>query len=96
MGFFDSYPFQSPLSKRIYLQKDFLEMVPMKSLEFVLLHETGHVVDDRMGSEEFAEKFALKHFSGEYEDYTETWAYTMFHDKTGESLSDVEVGDDLV
>ena len=80
----------------IVLDLNFLKDLPVKSVEHLMLHEVGHKVLFEMSHEEFAERFALKHFSGSREEYHESWSSKMFSFKTGDSLDGVDVGDDLV
>lgn len=80
----------------IILDLDFLKDLPVKSIEHLMLHEIGHKVLFKMNHEEFAERFALKHFSGSIEEYHESWSSKHYHWKTGDSLENTEVGDDLV
>lgn len=86
-------PFKSPF---IVLYLDFLKDIPVKSVEHLMLHEIGHAVLYRMSHEEFAEKFALKHFDGFRQEYYEAWASKMYWLKSRESLDDVDVGDDFL
>lgn len=80
----------------IVLDLEFLKNLPVKSVEHLMLHEIGHKVLFQMSHEEFAERFALKHFSGSREEYHESWSSSMFYWKTGDSLEAADVGDDLV
>ena len=84
------------LESFIVLQLDFLRDLSLKSVEHLILHEIGHKVLYRMSHEEFAEKFAVKHFSGSREDYGEAWASKMYWLKSKESLDNVEIGDDFL
>lgn len=91
-------PFKSPF---IVLYLDFVQDLPVRSVEHLMLHEIGHAVLYRATSskrthEEFAEKFALKHFSGFRQEYYEAWASKMYWNKSREPLDNVEIGDDFL
>lgn len=88
-----NFPFKDPF---IILDLDFLKDLPVKSIEHLMLHEIGHKVLFQMSHEEFAERFALKHFSGSIEEYHESWSSKMFSFKTGDSLDSVDLGEDLI
>lgn len=88
-----NFPVKDPF---IVLDLKFLKDLPTKSVEHLMLHEIGHKVLYQMEHEEFAEKFALKHFSGSLEEYHESWSSKAYSMKTGEPLENIEVGDDLV
>jgi len=80
----------------IVLSLRFLQDIPVKSVEHLMLHEIGHKVLYEMDHEEFAEKFALKNFSGTKEEYDAAWSTKIYSLKTSEPLEDVDVGDDFL
>lgn len=84
------------LTPFIVLSLDFLRDLPVKSVEHLMLHEIGHKVLYEMDHEEFAEKFALKNFSGSREEYDKAWSSKVYSHKTGEPLEGVDVGDEFL
>lgn len=73
----------------IVVKKSLVERLTPKGVEQVVLHEVGHHVYWEMDEEEFAEKFAMKYFSGSWRQYGENWA-----EFAGEA-KDVEPGREL-
>lgn len=79
---------------KIYLEVNFAKDLTLNSLEHVLLHEVGHYV---LGTadEKLAECFAIQEFSGNREDYMNSWATTMYRRKTGRSVDNLEIGEKI-
>lgn len=92
-GAYISLPFITPF---IVLSLDFLQDLPVKSVEHLMLHEIGHKVLYEMDHEEFAEKFALKNFTGTKEEYHEAWSSKMYYEKTSQPLTEMDVGDEFL
>ncbi|MFA9427028.1 hypothetical protein [Natronorubrum sp. A-ect3] len=81
----------------VVIDSAYLEWLSVSEVEHTILHEAGHHVFFRMGHEEFAEKFALKYFSGTDEEFQVNCAKKWYGWKTDwESLTDRSVGDDIV
>lgn len=86
-----------PYLKDIFLKKQFVDSISEEAVEYVLLHEIGHLKYRDMPEEEFCERFAYKYMRGEKDHIGEAWSTIFFSKKSGgKDFNDVELGSDIL